>query len=437
MAGNVDPKILAQINAAFDAAGLDAPDRKATLRAVIDRNWGKLPPFSTLEKPIIEEVQKVAVGSGVAMTWKQDGVRKVLLGEAGAHYARIKKIAEGEKAYTIPGGFLTLTHTTGSIYVAASEAAETPRNGTAREFEEEFKNKSGGPLLPMDPARLEPLDTTTIDFGKGRDKLLVMSFMVEANADEIQQINTHVARLANDPDYRTRVEVGTVNEHTGMPEIATLKIFDLQDVADGKVNLMQKDQLSLFKVLADRFARLDTVPARQGPTPSSRQKIKTPSQLEEAVAEFRARTPERAPIIGFTSGTFDIYHVGHNSFLEDAKAHCDFLIVAIASDRTTRQQKGDEKPYIPEQKRAAVIASVGCVDAVIVSDEDYHESILAPIAPDIMFKGDEYTGKHLIGSELVGKVVIIQCAEDEFFHSSELAKRIKAGSVAAWRPTPQ
>jgi D-beta-D-heptose 7-phosphate kinase/D-beta-D-heptose 1-phosphate adenosyltransferase len=156
-------------------------------------------------------------------------------------------------------------------------------------------------------------------------------------------------------------------------------------------------------------------------------KIKSLDELEQLVTKWRVSEPNAC--VGITSGVYDLVHPGHVSLLAAAGSQCDYLIVVIASDRTVREQKGEDKPYIVEIKRAQTIAGLGSVDAVIISDELYHETILKRTLPNKMFKGDEYKGCQIHGSELVGEMVFIPCSEKDFNSSSTIAKEIQRRSL--------
>lgn len=129
--------------------------------------------------------------------------------------------------------------------------------------------------------------------------------------------------------------------------------------------------------------------------------------LATKVEAVRKENPRA--VIGFTSGAFDLLHPGHMRFLSEARENCDFLVVAIASDRTIREQKGSERPYIDEYRRAETMTGLIGADAVIISDEPYHETILRRINPTILFKGTDYKDKKIMGANLVEKVQIIDC----------------------------
>jgi D-beta-D-heptose 7-phosphate kinase / D-beta-D-heptose 1-phosphate adenosyltransferase len=173
---------------------------------------------------------------------------------------------------------------------------------------------------------------------------------------------------------------------------------------------------------------------RMAPTRDYQKKVKNLAELRTLVAQWRAAGDGD---VGITSGVFDILHPGHISFLEDSSRQCGRLIAVIASDRTVAAQKGPEKPYINELKRAQTVAALATVDAVIISDEPYHETILKALSPDVLFKGDDYAGKTIMGAELVGRVELIPCAEKEFYSSSAFVRKIKTGErdkKPGWAP---
>jgi len=113
------------------------------------------------------------------------------------------------------------------------------------------------------------------------------------------------------------------------------------------------------------------------------------------IAEFR-RAGCR---IVFTNGCFDLLHVGHVQLLEDAARLGDVLIVAINSDESVRRLKGPERPIIGESGRARMLASLACVDHVLIFDEATPHRLLEAIRPDVLVKGG--TTGHIVGREIV------------------------------------
>lgn len=241
-------EILEGIRALFEQAALTDKDKKALLQQAVSENWPGLPVWSTLKSPIVEEVQKVSVGSGILVTFVDgDGVRKAVMGEAGPHYKTT------EPAFTIPGGFINLTETPGSVKVPPAKDPEDAFVGAAREIEEEFRLPDGAPLLAVDPSRLELADTKTIVLPWGEHRV-VMGLTLELNREETAIVKAHVAKLESDPAYKAAVAEKSANEASGKPELASVQIIPLGDLAAGKVKLLHQDQLSLFHAVQKHYA---------------------------------------------------------------------------------------------------------------------------------------------------------------------------------------
>lgn len=101
--------------------------------------------------------------------------------------------------------------------------------------------------------------------------------------------------------------------------------------------------------------------------------------------------------IGYTTGVFDMFHVGHLHLLKKAKNHCNYLIVGVSSDELVEQYK-KKKPIIPFKHRLEIISSLSFVDEVVVQThrdkvKQYHD-----IGFDVMFVGDDWKGDLLFES---------------------------------------
>jgi rfaE bifunctional protein nucleotidyltransferase chain/domain len=120
-----------------------------------------------------------------------------------------------------------------------------------------------------------------------------------------------------------------------------------------------------------------------------------------------------------TNGCFDLFHVGHIRYLCGAKELGGFLVTAINSDRQVRSLKGEGRPYMPQNERAEIIASLRMVDAVTIFDEPTVSELLLAIRPDIHAKGTDYTTETVPEREIVrsygGEVAIVGDPKD---HSS-------------------
>ncbi len=105
--------------------------------------------------------------------------------------------------------------------------------------------------------------------------------------------------------------------------------------------------------------------------------------------------------IGFTNGCFDLLHPGHVTLLGRAKAACDRLIVGINSDASVVRLKGPGRPVQNQEARAAVLASLAAVDAVVVFDEDTPEALIEALRPDLLVKGADYQLDQVVGADIV------------------------------------
>ena len=111
----------------------------------------------------------------------------------------------------------------------------------------------------------------------------------------------------------------------------------------------------------------------------------------------------------FTNGVFDLLHVGHLRYLQQARALGDALIVGLNSDRSVRANKGAGRPITPEAERAEILSALACVDGVVVFDEDTPHEIVAALQPDVLVKGADWAADAIVGRDVVeargGRVV--------------------------------
>ena len=96
-------------------------------------------------------------------------------------------------------------------------------------------------------------------------------------------------------------------------------------------------------------------------------------------------------VIMITNGCFDLVHAGHAIFIENAKKHCDVLIVAINSDRSVKELKGPSRPINNEDDRAYLVARIKGVDYVYIFDEKTFERTLKELKPKKYAKGQDYS----------------------------------------------
>jgi D-beta-D-heptose 7-phosphate kinase/D-beta-D-heptose 1-phosphate adenosyltransferase len=117
----------------------------------------------------------------------------------------------------------------------------------------------------------------------------------------------------------------------------------------------------------------------------------------------------------FTNGVFDILHAGHVTYLEEARALGDVLVVGLNSDDSVRRLKGPTRPVNTQEDRARVLGALRCVDHVIVFDDDTPLAVITALIPDVLVKGGDYTRDTVVGADVVehygGSVVIIPLLE--------------------------
>ena len=120
----------------------------------------------------------------------------------------------------------------------------------------------------------------------------------------------------------------------------------------------------------------------------------------DELVELRGRWREEGKTVVFTNGCFDLLHPGHVRLLEAARAKGDVLVVAINSDSSVRRLKGPQRPVLPEQERAAILASLAAVDAVTVFSQQTPNELLERLLPDILVKGSDWS-HWIAGREIV------------------------------------
>ena len=112
---------------------------------------------------------------------------------------------------------------------------------------------------------------------------------------------------------------------------------------------------------------------------------------------------ERLRLLGrrvvFTNGCFDLIHPGHIRYLQAARRLGDALIVALNSDRSVRELKGDKRPILDQNERAEVMAALGCVDYVTIFDESTPREIIAALLPDVLVKGGDWDVERIVGRD--------------------------------------
>ncbi|MDX1764420.1 MAG: D-glycero-beta-D-manno-heptose-7-phosphate kinase [bacterium] len=144
--------------------------------------------------------------------------------------------------------------------------------------------------------------------------------------------------------------------------------------------------------------------------------------LEEKVKGLR----EQGKQVVFTNGCFDLLHVGHIRYLQEARKRGDCLIIGLNSDASVRRLKGKERPLISQDERAHILSALDCVDHVIVFNELTPLKLIRRLKPDCLVKGGDYTKSQVVGADIVesygGRVELIPVVQGR--STSDIVTRI-------------
>jgi len=152
-------------------------------------------------------------------------------------------------------------------------------------------------------------------------------------------------------------------------------------------------------------------------------KILTRDELRQRVAEWRRSGQQ----VVLANGCFDLLHVGHIRYLHGAKALGGKLVVAMNSDASVRQIKGEGRPFMPVVERAEILAALSDVDAVVIFEEPDVRALIREIRPDIQAKGTDYTRENVPERDEViahgGRVEIVGDPKDH--STSEMLSQMR------------
>lgn len=144
-----------------------------------------------------------------------------------------------------------------------------------------------------------------------------------------------------------------------------------------------------------------------------------------AVDDFRKNNNEKKVV--FTNGCFDIMHVGHMRYLQEAAKLGDVLVVGINSDASVKRLKGPERPINSEYDRAEMMSALGFIDYVVIFEEDTPLELIKKIQPDILVKGGDYSNEYVVGTNEVeargGELVLIPFVEGK--STTNIIKKIQ------------
>lgn len=103
--------------------------------------------------------------------------------------------------------------------------------------------------------------------------------------------------------------------------------------------------------------------------------------------------------VGYTTGVYDLFHVGHLNILENAKAQCDYLIVGVSTDDLVKKYK-DRTPVISYEQRAKIVSSIKCVDKVVPQTSMDKRAAWDKLHFDVMFHGDDWKNSSMYNEQI-------------------------------------
>ncbi|MGZ3745339.1 MAG: D-glycero-beta-D-manno-heptose 1-phosphate adenylyltransferase [Pseudobdellovibrionaceae bacterium] len=135
------------------------------------------------------------------------------------------------------------------------------------------------------------------------------------------------------------------------------------------------------------------------------------TRIEKISSDLAILKSQNKKIV-FTNGCFDLLHVGHVRYLQEAKRLGDVLVVGVNSDASIRILKGPTRPVQNEADRAEILAALGCVDFTVIFTEETPKNLIETVKPDILVKGGDWKIDQIVGSDFVlangGKVLSLQ-----------------------------
>lgn len=131
----------------------------------------------------------------------------------------------------------------------------------------------------------------------------------------------------------------------------------------------------------------------------SKQKIIDANLLRTLLAYWKFKQYK----IVFTNGCFDILHLGHIDYLSKARELGDILIIGLNTDKSVSNLKGENRPVNNQEARALILASLSCVDALILFDEETPYKLIQEVNPHVLVKGSDYKAHEIVGYDIVQK----------------------------------
>ncbi|WP_426668193.1 D-glycero-beta-D-manno-heptose 1-phosphate adenylyltransferase [Mucilaginibacter sp. McL0603] len=152
-------------------------------------------------------------------------------------------------------------------------------------------------------------------------------------------------------------------------------------------------------------------------------KISDLSKLQASMATWKKEGKK----IVFTNGVFDLLHIGHITYMAKAAELGDKLVIGLNSDSSVKRIKGEDRPVNDQNSRAALLAALFFVDAIVVFEEDTPINVITTLMPDILVKGADYSIENIVGAKEViangGEVKTINFVEG--YSSTSIIQKIR------------
>jgi rfaE bifunctional protein nucleotidyltransferase chain/domain len=150
------------------------------------------------------------------------------------------------------------------------------------------------------------------------------------------------------------------------------------------------------------------------------------SDLSKLKGRISAWQSEGKKVV-FTNGVFDLLHIGHITYLAKASELGDKLVIGLNSDNSVKRIKGDDRPVNDQDSRAALLAALFFVDAIVLFEEDTPLNLITALLPDILVKGADYAVENIVGAKEVvangGEVKTINFVEG--YSSTSIIQKIR------------
>ncbi|QHS57695.1 D-glycero-beta-D-manno-heptose 1-phosphate adenylyltransferase [Mucilaginibacter sp. 14171R-50] len=152
-------------------------------------------------------------------------------------------------------------------------------------------------------------------------------------------------------------------------------------------------------------------------------KITTLPLLKERIITWKSEGKK----VVFTNGVFDLLHLGHITYLSKAAELGDKLVIGLNADASVKRLKGENRPVNDQNNRAALLAALFFVDAVVLFEEDTPRELITQLSPDVLVKGADYTVDNIAGAKEVlangGEVKTITLVEG--YSSTNIINKIR------------